>query len=217
MDTQALFKKMRILDGNQVLILNAPHGFLESIKPYPSQVSVYTENDGNSKLFDVVLLFLVNSEDFKIFGDATIHSMQKNSILWIAYPKKSSGIKSDLTRDEGWSFLDPYKLRGISNVAIDDTWSGLRFKESGDGKSHDQIMAEFKSKAKSPEVKIVIVPIDFQAALNDNPEALHVFTNFAYTHRKEYVRWVEEAKKQETRDNRIQKAVERIAQKIKFS
>jgi len=217
MDTQALFKKLRIAEGNQVLILNAPQGFIDNLKPFPFALSVYTENDRTSKLFDAVLLFLTNSGEFKVYGDMGISSMQKEGILWIAYPKKSSGIKSDLTRDEGWSFLDPYKLRGIANVAIDDTWSGLRFKHSGDGKSHNQIMAEFKNRDKSPEAKVVIVPADFQAALNDNPEALHVFTNFAYSHRKEYVRWIEEAKKQETRDNRIQKAVERIAQKIKFS
>ena len=217
MDTQALFKKLRISEGNQILLFNSPSGFIESLKPYPFQLSVYTENDRISKLSDAVLLFLVNSSEFKIFGDLAINSMKKDGILWMAYPKKSSGITSDLTRDEGWSFLDPYKLRAIANIAIDDTWSGLRFKQSGDGKSHNEIMAEFKNRNKSPEAKVVIVPADFQVALNDNPDALQVFTNFAYTHRKEYVRWIEEAKKQETRDNRIQKAVERIAQKIKFS
>ncbi len=217
MDNQALFKKMRILEGNQILVLNAPPGFLENLKPYPPKASVHTKNDGVSKLFNVVLLFVENSKELHLFGDEAINSMGEKGILWIAYPKKSSGIKSDLTRDEGWTFLDPYFLSGVSNVAIDDIWSGLRFKKNEEGKSHNQIMTEFKNRDRSPESKVVVVPPDFQVALNGNPAALHVFNNFAYTHRKEYVRWIEEAKKQETRENRIQKAVERIAQNIKFS
>jgi len=217
MDNQALFKKLKISEGNQILIFNAPTGFIESLKPFPFQISVYTKNDGISKLFDVVLLFVENSKELHLYGDEAINSIGQKGIIWMAYPKKSSGVKTDLTRDEGWAFLDPYKMSAISNIAIDDTWSGLRFKINEEGKSHDQIMSEYKNRDKSPDSKVVIVPTDFQVALNDNPVALQVFTNFAYTRRKEYVRWIEKAKKQETRDNRIQKAVEQIAKKIKFS
>ena len=166
---------------------------------------------------NLVMLFVENSKELTLFGDEAINSIGQKGILWIAYPKKSSGIKSDLTRDEGWAFLDPYFLSGVSNIAIDDTWSGLRFKKNEEGKSHNQVMAEFKNRDRSSEAKVVVVPPDFQVALNDNPEALHVFSNFAYTHRKEYVLWVREAKKQETREKRIQKAVDRIAHNVKFS
>ena len=217
MDNQALLKKLRIGEGQKILVLNAPQGFIENFKPLPNQASLTTNNDGLLKLSDVVLLFVQNSHELRQYGDMAINSLPENGILWIAYPKKSSGIKSDLTRDEGWGFLDSYKIRGVSNIAIDDTWSGLRFKKDEEGKSHNQIMTEYKNRDKLPESKIVTVPADFQVALNDNPVALQIFNNFAYTHRKEYVRWIEEAKKQETRENRIVKAVERIAQNVKFS
>jgi len=65
--------------------------------------------------------------------------------------------------------------------------------------------------------RIVEVPKDFQAALNKNKSAKEIFENFAYTHKKEYVRWIEEAKKEETRKRRITKAVKMIGEGIKFS
>lgn len=67
------------------------------------------------------------------------------------------------------------------------------------------------------EPRIVNVPDDFKKALSKNKRANEVFDNFAYTHRKEYVRWIDEAKKSETRERRIVKAVQMISQGQKFS
>jgi hypothetical protein len=60
------------------------------------------------------------------------------------------------------------------------------------------------------EPRIVEVPEDFQQVLNNNPKAKEIFDTFSYTHKKEYVQWIEGAKKQETRVNRIKKAIEQI-------
>ena len=67
------------------------------------------------------------------------------------------------------------------------------------------------------EPRIVIVPADFQQALENNAKAKHIFDSFSYTHKKEYVEWINGAKKQETRENRIKKAVESIAESRKRS
>ena len=61
------------------------------------------------------------------------------------------------------------------------------------------------------EPRIVAVPEDLQQALDNNPEAKKIFDKYSYTHKKEYVEWIEGAKKQETRENRVKKAVEQIA------
>ena len=54
--------------------------------------------------------------------------------LWIAYPK---GGRSDLKRDTLWPMLRPYGMRPISQIAIDDTWSALRFRPLADGELFD--------------------------------------------------------------------------------
>jgi hypothetical protein len=54
--------------------------------------------------------------------------------LWIAYPKAG---KSDLKRDSLWPMLRPYGLRPISQIAIDDVWSALRFRPLAEGETFD--------------------------------------------------------------------------------
>jgi hypothetical protein len=61
------------------------------------------------------------------------------------------------------------------------------------------------------EPRVVEVPPDLRAALAGRPEALGFFESLAYTHRKEYVSWIEEAKREQTRADRIARAVEMLA------
>jgi hypothetical protein len=48
--------------------------------------------------------------------------------LWFAYPKKTGAIRTDITRDHGWTPLAEAGLIPVTQVAIDDTWSALRFR-----------------------------------------------------------------------------------------
>ncbi|HTI28603.1 MAG TPA: YdeI/OmpD-associated family protein, partial [Kutzneria sp.] len=56
----------------------------------------------------------------------------------------------------------------------------------------------------------VEVPKDLEDALAADPEAHKIFDGLPFTHRKEYVRWIEEAKKPETRVNRVAKTLEKL-------
>jgi len=66
------------------------------------------------------------------------------------------------------------------------------------------------------EERVVEVPADFAAALNKNKKAMEIFEKMSFTHRREYVEWITSAKKVETRENRINKAVEMILDKKKL-
>ncbi|WP_424811585.1 hypothetical protein [Roseococcus sp. YIM B11640] len=48
--------------------------------------------------------------------------------LWFAYPKKNGPVRSDLDRDHGWEALAQSGLLPVTQVALDDTWSALRFR-----------------------------------------------------------------------------------------
>lgn len=65
--------------------------------------------------------------------------------------------------------------------------------------------------------RVVAIPKDFQTALDKNPGVKKAFDAYAYTHRKEYVRWIEEAKRPETRATRIEKSLKMVAKKQKLS
>lgn len=67
------------------------------------------------------------------------------------------------------------------------------------------------------EPRKVNIPPDLQAELDKYPEVKNTFYNFAYTHRKEYVNWITEAKRPETRKRRLAKAIEMISEGKKYS
>ena len=62
------------------------------------------------------------------------------------------------------------------------------------------------------EERIVPIAEDIASVLNENPEAKALFEAMSYTHRKEYIRWIGEAKKAETRERRMLKMIEMILQ-----
>ena len=68
------------------------------------------------------------------------------------------------------------------------------------------------SKPKSTEKKELVVPDYFTKALNKNKAAKKIFDNFAYSHKKEYLQWIVEAKTEETRNKRIATALEMLAE-----
>jgi len=83
---------------------------------------------------DVAILFAVSAATLEAaLADHAAH-LSTPAVLWIAYPK---GGKSDLKRDTLWPMLRPYGLRPISQIAIDETWSALRFRPLAEGEVFD--------------------------------------------------------------------------------
>jgi uncharacterized protein YdeI (YjbR/CyaY-like superfamily) len=69
-----------------------------------------------------------------------------------------------------------------------------------------------KAATKPTSRKKPVVPADFSAALNKNKKARAAFENFSYSHKKEYLQWITEAKREETRARRIKTAIQWLAQ-----
>lgn len=66
------------------------------------------------------------------------------------------------------------------------------------------------SLAEDKEERVVEIADDIVFVFNENPQAKDLFDKMSYTHRKEYIRWIEEAKKPETRENRKIKMIQMI-------
>jgi hypothetical protein len=71
------------------------------------------------------VVFADDAASLRKILDANKADVTKPSVFWIAYPK---GGKSDINRDSLWPILGDYAMRPISQVAVDDTWSALRFR-----------------------------------------------------------------------------------------
>jgi hypothetical protein len=124
-ETNPLIKKLRIQPGQRLLILNAPEGYLSNLGQLPDGVEVKDVPDG---VFDFVQVFVKSITELEKQVPVAIKAVKYDGLVWICYPKQSSGIKTDINRDTGWSVVQKAGLRPVTQVAIDDTWSALRFR-----------------------------------------------------------------------------------------
>jgi Protein of unknown function (DUF3052) len=77
---------------------------------------------------DVVLLFASDRAGLEAKLPDVLKTMQETAILWVAYPKLSSGLAADLSRDIIHALAPKYGLDTVSQIAIDEDWSALRLK-----------------------------------------------------------------------------------------
>ena len=121
-----LAKKLGIKAGQRVVLIDAPKGFAGTLGALPDAVTLMTRI-GSAKSFDVGLAFFLRARELEMRFDALAKQLDPTGGLWIAWPKKSSGVTSDL--DEGVVRKHGLSLGLVDNkvCAIDETWSGLRF------------------------------------------------------------------------------------------
>jgi len=121
----ALAKKLRIQPGQRILILHAPPNYVEALGELPEGAKVSREPDGE---FDLVHLFVSSRAELDARAPTALRAVKYDGILWISYPKQSAKLKTDINRDSGWDVVFKAGLRPVTQVAIDDIWSALRFR-----------------------------------------------------------------------------------------
>src|SRR6266545_6491465 len=100
------------------------------------------------------------------------------------------------------------RVTAISDLPADKVLIGYIKKAVQLNDTVVKVPARTKSKAK----KELDVPHDLRAALKKNKKALAAFEDFSYSHKKEYVEWIAEAKREETRQQRLATAIEWMAE-----
>jgi hypothetical protein len=119
----SLGKKLLIKSGYRVIVVNAPADFKLSDEAAEADITVEKELNGT---FDFLLLFAQNQAELDRFVPEVLQHLKEAAIFWVAYPKKSSKLKSDITRDSGWDILKQAGYHGVSLISIDNTWSAFR-------------------------------------------------------------------------------------------
>jgi hypothetical protein len=123
-------KKLQIKPGSRVLALHAPPGYREALGPLPEGAEL-AESPGGS--FDVVHLFVGGQADLRRDAAAAIGAVRPGGVLWISYPKRSSKVDTDLTRDAGWEPVGQAGWQAVSQISVDPVWSALRFRPIPEG------------------------------------------------------------------------------------
>ena len=191
------------------MILHAPEGIATALAAEGLAVTRAGEVPATGA-YEAVLLFVQRSQQLEMEAPRAIALLKPSGLLWIAYPKKTSGIETDLTRDEGWRTLADLEYEPVRQVALNHIWSALRFRHRSERKTASTFGVDRPGIDR--KTKTVTVPDDLQQALEEAGLSER-FSQLAFTHRKEHVVAMLEAKRPETRVSRIRKVVEQLARK----
>lgn len=118
-----LAQKLGIKDGMRVAILNGPDGYAQTLRLPPTAKVFARLTDG----LDMIQLFTRRRGDLEVAFARAKNRLQQNSSLWISWPKKSSGVATDLTEDVIREIGLAAGLVDVKVCAVDDVWSGLKF------------------------------------------------------------------------------------------
>jgi hypothetical protein len=132
MPMNPISKKLGLKPGMRVLVVAAPSGYLKSLAPLPEGV-VISEAVGGTHEF--VQFFVTKRAAIEKSAKNLLKSAAPGALVWITYPKKASGVESDLSREVVWAAMEVTGWRPVSQIAIDEVWSALRFRPSEDVKS----------------------------------------------------------------------------------
>jgi hypothetical protein len=118
--TASLFKKLQIKPGMRIAVLHAPPDFAKLLDGVDHATSV-------RGTFDLIHTFVTTKKDATSEAPNLAKALRAGGILWVSYPKGKK-IVTDLNRDILREELEEHGLIAVSQVAIDEVWSALRFK-----------------------------------------------------------------------------------------
>jgi hypothetical protein len=117
-------KKLGIKQGSRVALVNAPKDFHSELGELPDGVKFLKPS---TKSLDLILFFVLServlASDFAKLADR----LTANGMIWIAWPKKSSGVTTDLSEERVRRIGLDAGLVDVKICAVDETWSGLKF------------------------------------------------------------------------------------------
>jgi len=122
--TRSLIEKLGIKPGTTIAILNAPRAYERTLGRLPQQVSRRPAATGP---LDFVQFFTREKRELEREFAALARALTPAGMLWISWPKQSSGVATDLTEDVVRAIGVAHGLVDVKVAAVDDVWSGLKF------------------------------------------------------------------------------------------
>jgi len=207
-------QKLRIKEGFSLLTIHAPADFQKQLQPLPDDVKI----SATAKKFNQVHWFVQNKAQLEKELNTVLGIIKDEVICWVYYPKGTSKMQTDLTRDKGWdSLLNHSELTWISLISFDETWSvfGFRQKTEADKKKEAKPKVREIFDYIDAKTKTVRLPDDLAAILKKNKKQEAFFNTLSFTNRKEYIEWIVTTKREETRIQRIKETIEKLGKEWK--
>jgi hypothetical protein len=120
---RSLIEKLGIKAGTRIAIVNAPRGYRKTLGKLPPGVTVASAARG---VLPFIHFFTPNRDELEIKLPSLLRALTPDGTLWISWPKKASGVDTDITEDVVRAVALPTGLVDVKVAAIDEVWSGLK-------------------------------------------------------------------------------------------
>jgi hypothetical protein len=121
--TRTLVEKLGIRTGMRVAIINAPPAFRSVLGKLPDGVTVASAARG---VLPFIHIFTTSRATLAARLPRLLRALAPDGALWVSWPKKTSGVPTDVTEDVVRAVALPTGLVDVKVAAIDDVWSGLK-------------------------------------------------------------------------------------------
>ena len=208
---QNILEKLQLKEEKNLLIQGLP----SSVEKQFAKLS-YNKNITpllKARRIDFALIFAINQLQLNNILKEVFSALHPESKLWIAYPKTTSKIVSDLNRDASWEILSKNEYEAVRQVTLDHVWTAMRFKKLDQIPNRNRTFVEFKSsdvKVDDFEKRLIALPIELDKLFGAQEEAREFFTSLSILNQKEYLSWIQGAKKEETKQKRLEATLEKL-------
>ncbi|NWF84656.1 MAG: hypothetical protein HXY18_12585 [Bryobacteraceae bacterium] len=107
-----LARRLQLKPGASIRVVNMPKGIVLELPVQPKSKNI--------------LLFAASRLDLARHAPVILAKATDEDLIWIAFPKKSGPIQTDIGRDHGWEPVTEAGWQGVRLIAIDETWSAMR-------------------------------------------------------------------------------------------
>ncbi len=116
-------KKLGIKPGDRIVLLNAPTGYRKTLGNVPEGAkfasSIGTEHN-------LIHIFTTSRRELEKELPRLMNKIAQNGMIWVSWPKKASGVKTDITEDVVRDTALAIGMVDVKVCAVDETWSGLK-------------------------------------------------------------------------------------------
>jgi hypothetical protein len=127
MPESPLAKKLKLKSGLKAAVINAPENYVDTLKHDTAMSPTL-----NGK-FDWIQIFVKSKAELDALAPKASRALRPESMLWISFPKGTSKIQTDLTRDKGWEVLQGLDLKWITLISVNETWSAFALRPYREG------------------------------------------------------------------------------------
>ena len=118
-----LSQKLGIKPGFRMKVLGAPDNYIDLVEPLPEGVDVSDQLKGEVEMCH---LFTASRAELDHLVRICMSEIIQDGMIWVSWPKKSSGVPSEVTEDTVREVALPLGLVDVKVCAVDETWSGLK-------------------------------------------------------------------------------------------